>query len=111
MGFRIDIDDSEAMRAFDELKDAISAETLLEWANTIEGTAKQECGEQVEFKGSIDPEGKFHLTSHATSDNVDCVIEAIRKNMISMHPATKEFYEKVIEGLQAEKSKRASNPS
>jgi hypothetical protein len=112
MGFRIDIDDSEVRRAFGVLTNAVSAETLLECANTIQRTARQECGERVEFKGSIDAQGKFHLTSHSTTDNIDCLIEAIRKCFFSMHPVTKALFEKVIEGLQAEKSKKtATTPS
>jgi hypothetical protein len=112
MGFRIDIDDSEARQAFEELTNAVSAETLLECANVIQRTARQQCGERVEFKGSIDAKGKFHLTSHSTTKNVDCLIEAIRKCFFSMHPVTKALFEKVIESLQAEKSKKTvSAPS
>ena len=111
MGFRLDIDDSEERREFEELTDAVSAETLLECASAIQRTARQQCGEQVEFKGSVDTQGKFHLTSHSTTNNIDCLIEAIRRCFYSMHPVTKAFFEKVIESLEAEKSKKTVSTS
>ncbi len=103
MGFSIDIDDSEVRRALDELSDAISANTLLEWANQIENTVRQSCEESVRFKGLIKPDGKFALEISAKANEIDCILNAIRQHLSSMHPATRAFYEKVIEQYEAKR--------
>jgi hypothetical protein len=105
MGFSIDIDDSELKRTLEELQNAIAAETLLEWANAIEGTIHQTCNEHIKFKGEI-ANGEFHIDfTPMTSDDIDCVIRAIQEHLSSMHPATQKFYEQVIESFQSQRAK------
>jgi hypothetical protein len=96
----------EAIQAIEELREAISPETLVRWADIIQQTARKACGQNVAFKGTIDADGKFRLETDSTSETFECLIEAIRESTLSMHKATKAFYENVIYSLIAEKDKK-----
>ena len=96
----------QAIQAIEELREAISPETLVRWADAIQQAAQNECGERVVFKGSVDAEGKFRLKANSTPETFECLVEAIRKNTVSMHQATKAFYENVIYSMIAEKDKK-----
>lgn len=95
----------EALQGLEDLKDAISAETMVLWTRKIQGTATARCGEGIDFSGSITSEGKFNLKTAAKPDNIGCLVEAIQAHLSSMHPATRSFFERVIYGLIAEKAK------
>jgi hypothetical protein len=99
----------EAIQSIEDLKNAISNEALIEWANIIEKTAHQTCGEGVVFKGSIDAQGKFQLQTKSTPQTFDCLLDAIRKNIPNMHPFTQAIYERIIYGLISEKVKKESS--
>ena len=96
----------EAIQAIEELRESISPETLVRWADTIQQTARKECGENVVFKGTVGADGKFRLETNSTPETFECLIEAIRMSTTSMHQATKAFYENVIYSLIAEKDKK-----
>jgi hypothetical protein len=107
MGFSVSVDDLEFQRVMDELSNAISPETLLEWADRIEDTVKQDCNARIRFKGKINDTGKFELEFPKTGD-IDCVINAIRKHLDLMHPMTRKFYETVIETNETRKKATTS---
>ncbi len=96
----------DVLRGIEDTKRAISAETLVRWTETIQRTATETCGEPVVFKGSIDEHGKFKLEAKTNSEAFDCLIDSIRKSIPSMHPATREIFERIIYGLVSEKAKK-----
>jgi hypothetical protein len=95
----------EAIQGIDDLKNAISNETLIEWAEAIQRTANDSCGEGVVFKGSVDEQGKFQLQTNSTPQTFDCLLDAIRKNIPRMHKLTQQIYERIIYGLISEEAK------
>ena len=106
-GMEIEISGVDAViREMEDLREAISPDTLKKWADLIQQTVDRECGEGITFKGLIDSQGQFKLETNSTAQNMDCLIDSIRKNTESMHPVTKAFYEKVIYKLIDERAKR-----
>jgi hypothetical protein len=92
----------EAARATKDLANAIAAETLLEWTNRIESTVKQDCNEDIVFKGRI-INGELNLEFKAMPGKVDCVINSIKKHLDSMHSVTRAWWEAYIHVLEAKK--------
>lgn len=98
----------EAIGGLQELANAISPNTMLDWAIKIGQTVEKSCGAGVIAQGYLKPDGQFALDIRAKSgQQVECVLKAIRQHLPSMHPATRAWYEKVIEVYQA-KAKAAS---